>query len=126
MPPGQLAHPFAEAGLGAMLHGQVVQESAQVFGQVAGAGIAAGRVEARHFADQGIEAPGDLRASGPERRDLAACGDHQLDRLEESSPGRRCRRNGCSPASISKKIKPECVDVGAFVDRIRRRVTREG
>ena len=105
--PGPLARPLAQAGLGAMLHRQVVEEPPQVLGQVACAGVSAVGVEVEALVDQGVEAPGDFGTSCPERRGRAAVLDHLLDRLERRRPRlRRGQRKGCSPAIISKRIRP--------------------
>ena len=72
-----LADPLAQARLGAVLQRQVVEEAAEVLGQVAGAGVAAGGVGVEALGDDRVEAPGDRRVDAPERGRLAALGDHR-------------------------------------------------
>ena len=106
MASGKLAHPFAEARFGAVLHREVFEEAVQVFGEIAGTGKAPCRVEFQAFGDERLEAPGNLGAAAPERGHLAAAGDHELDRHRVMTPPGGTSGKAGSPASISNRISP--------------------
>src|SRR5262245_36851734 len=87
----EFAHPFSEAGLWPVLHGQVFEESTQVLGEISCAGIAVSRVECQALRDEGIEAPGNFGAARFERGHLPAAGAEQLDRVLQRRARRRIR-----------------------------------
>ena len=67
MSPRPLAQPFAQAGLRAMFHRQVIEEPAQVFGQVTGRGESPVWVRVQALSDQRVETPGDLGTQSAQR-----------------------------------------------------------
>ena len=99
------------ARLGAMFHRQIIEEAAEVFGEVGCAGVPAARVERQAFGRQGIEAPrnlgtavakrGGLRrqaimsssspSSGVSGGRLGKRGRHRRAIQKRSDPARRCR-----------------------------------
>src|SRR6516165_8730045 len=84
-----LGEALAKARLGGMLQREVVEEPAEVLRQVAGASVSAIGIGGEAPGDDRVEAPGDLRASRAERRDLPALLTHPPDDLEQGCAGRR-------------------------------------
>ncbi len=102
-----LGHPPAERRLGGVLERLVVEEPAEVLGEVAGAGVAPVGVGVEALADHGVEVARDagVRPTGARARPPAAprsC----LGSLPGAAGWARVRANGRCPAIISKRISP--------------------
>ena len=105
MPLGELAHALPKARLGPMLHGQVFEESVQVFGEITGPRIPPAGVECQAFGNEGIEAPGNFGRARPERRDVDGAADMSSMDSSIGIPAGGSAK-GRRPASISNNISP--------------------
>src|SRR5439155_25898471 len=92
--PCELGEALAETGLGGELERPVVEEAVEVLGQVAGAGVAPGRARIEALPQDGVEAPGRVRAGRAERGGLLPLFAQESDRIQERHPRRRLLERG--------------------------------
>ena len=118
----QLGHPLGQAErLGGVLERPVVEEAAEVLGQVAGPGVAAGGVGVDALADDRVEPPGDLRVEvagrrGPPCRRSSVI---ILDHLEQR-PARRRLGERVLAGDHLEEDQAQGVQVGPLVDGLGR------
>ncbi len=99
VPAGELPRLLHAAQLGGVLQWAVLQEPAQVVGQMVGLLVPPGRVRCQALAGDALQAPGEIRPIPTDRRDrLAPLHSHRLDLHGKS---------GVAPALVERAVARE-------------------
>ncbi len=83
MASGPFAHSLTNARLGAMFHRQVIEKTAEVFGEVGVRGRTGARGRTRDTWPPGRQGSRGPEDNGAQRRGMAAAGDHQIEDFQQ-------------------------------------------